>query len=85
MFGVILLELLSVKAKLFVPLNFWDAFAVVGRVDCVAIVGTVPNVVAFYLATVADVVCRQIAPSALDGGYPTRQPRFHKLKNRVAF
>jgi len=84
-FGVIFLELLRVEAKLFVPLNFWDAFAVVGRIDCIAIVGTVPNVVAFYLAAVADVVCRQIAPCALDKRYPTRQPRLHKLKSRIAF
>ena len=60
MLCMVLLELLRVEAELFVPLHLRNALSIVRRVNRVAIVWAVPDVVAFYLAAVADVVGRQL-------------------------
>jgi hypothetical protein len=55
---VVLLKLLCVQAKLFVPLLFRDAFTAVGGIYCVSIMRTIPNVVSLNLTPIADIVGR---------------------------
>ena len=89
MLRVILLEFLSVEAKLLVPLYFWYTFAVVRRINCVPIVRAISDMVTFYLTAITDVICWQTIttntwPKAIENTTHLHE-RPHHLHNWVAF
>ena len=83
------MKLLCIQTKLLVPLNLWYAFAVVGCIDCIAVMWAIAYMVTFNLASVANVVRWQtVTPHdrpIADKKATHRHERSHKLHNGVGF